>query len=204
MTSSYWLFQVPGPGDDASDGRRGVPLGRGRQRHVEAEWTRLSKNFTTAGYRDGISSGKEVALQEGVDVAFARNGAPRGREPGVLQGVATALLPPPVPLLPRRPACADASPGEIAEVSWISSRRAGADAQCGTDKVQGQGQAHPLTTCARSARNLNRCCLRQGLTSHWASTRRSTNSSELLADHAPQRHPDTAHNSRIAHDQTFP
>jgi hypothetical protein len=45
-----------------------------------------------AGYRDGISAGKEAALQEGFDAGFARTGAPRGRELGVLRGLAAALL----------------------------------------------------------------------------------------------------------------
>lgn len=45
-----------------------------------------------AGYRDGISAGKEAALQEGFDAGFARAGAPRGRELGVLRGLAAALL----------------------------------------------------------------------------------------------------------------
>lgn len=45
-----------------------------------------------AGYRDGISTGKEAALQEGFDAGFARTGAPRGRELGVLRGLAATLL----------------------------------------------------------------------------------------------------------------
>ena len=45
-----------------------------------------------AGYRDGISAGKETALQEGFDAGFAHTGAPRGRELGVLRGLAAALL----------------------------------------------------------------------------------------------------------------
>ena len=45
-----------------------------------------------AGYRDGISAGKEAALQEGFDAGFAHMGAPRGRELGVLRGLAAALL----------------------------------------------------------------------------------------------------------------
>ncbi|KAH9032784.1 hypothetical protein EDB85DRAFT_1954151, partial [Lactarius pseudohatsudake] len=60
--------------------------------HVKVEWTGFSKNFTNAGYRDGISSGKEAALQEALDATFARTGAPRERELGVLRGLATALL----------------------------------------------------------------------------------------------------------------
>ena len=45
-----------------------------------------------AGYRDGISAGKEAALQEGFDAGFARTGAPRGRELSILRGLAAALL----------------------------------------------------------------------------------------------------------------
>lgn len=44
------------------------------------------------GYREGITSGKESALQEGFDDGFARIGAPLGRELGLLRGVASALL----------------------------------------------------------------------------------------------------------------
>jgi hypothetical protein len=45
-----------------------------------------------AGYRDGITAGKEGALQEGFDAGFAQAGAPRGRELGLLRGLASALL----------------------------------------------------------------------------------------------------------------
>jgi hypothetical protein len=45
-----------------------------------------------AGYRDGISAGKEAALQEGFDAGFTDTGAPRGRELGILRGLAAALL----------------------------------------------------------------------------------------------------------------
>ncbi|KAI0301222.1 hypothetical protein B0F90DRAFT_1817224 [Multifurca ochricompacta] len=60
--------------------------------HTEAEWTRLSSGFQNAGYRDGITEGKEGALQEGFDSGFARAGAPRGRELGLLRGLASSLL----------------------------------------------------------------------------------------------------------------
>ncbi|KAI0288094.1 hypothetical protein BC826DRAFT_1040622 [Russula brevipes] len=60
--------------------------------HAEAEWTRLSSGFQNAGYRDGITAGKEGALQEGFDAGFAQAGAPRGRELGLLRGLASALL----------------------------------------------------------------------------------------------------------------
>jgi hypothetical protein len=77
---------------------------------AEAEWTRLSSGFQTvsppspykttnhvldksqAGYREGITAGKEGALQEGFDTGFAQTGGPLGRELGLLRGVASALL----------------------------------------------------------------------------------------------------------------
>ncbi|KAH9162717.1 hypothetical protein EDB89DRAFT_616354 [Lactarius sanguifluus] len=89
--------------------------------------------------------------------------------------------------------------------SWISSRRCASGptrrlrsctAPVLTPSVirtrcRGRGKANPLMTCARSARSSNRCCLRQGLTSHWASARRSTNRGSFLrgsrcADPAPR------------------
>ena len=45
-----------------------------------------------AGYREGITAGKESALQEGFDAGFAQVGAPLGRELGILRGVASALV----------------------------------------------------------------------------------------------------------------
>ena len=45
-----------------------------------------------AGYREGITAGKEGALQEGFDAGFAQTGAPLGRELGLLRGLASALL----------------------------------------------------------------------------------------------------------------
>ncbi len=65
-----------------------------------------------AGYRDGISAGKEAALQEGFDAGFARTGAPRGRELGVLRGLAAALL-----LRLTR-----SSPGPAAELAQTQAR----------------------------------------------------------------------------------
>lgn len=44
------------------------------------------------GYREGITAGKESALQEGFDDGFAHAGAPIGHELGVLRGIASALL----------------------------------------------------------------------------------------------------------------
>lgn len=45
-----------------------------------------------AGYREGITAGKEGALQEGFDAGFAQTGALLGRELGLLRGLASALL----------------------------------------------------------------------------------------------------------------
>ncbi|KAF9529107.1 hypothetical protein CPB83DRAFT_928077 [Crepidotus variabilis] len=60
--------------------------------HQEAEWTKLSNDFTNAGYREGITAGKESALQEGFDTGYADVGAPIGRELGILRGMATVTL----------------------------------------------------------------------------------------------------------------
>ncbi|KIM78529.1 hypothetical protein PILCRDRAFT_98408 [Piloderma croceum F 1598] len=57
----------------------------------EAEWTRISNEFTNTGYREGITAGKESALQEGFDDGFAHVGVPLGHELGILRGIASAL-----------------------------------------------------------------------------------------------------------------
>jgi len=49
--------------------------------------------FTDAGYREGITAGKERTLQAGFDSGFASVGAPIGRELGILRGITSALLP---------------------------------------------------------------------------------------------------------------
>lgn len=72
------------PWDDSPSG--------GTTHAAEAEWTRLSSGFQNAGYREGITAGKEGALQEGFDTGFAQTGGPLGRELGLLRGVASALL----------------------------------------------------------------------------------------------------------------
>ena len=45
-----------------------------------------------AGYREGITTGKQDALQQGFDQGFAAPGVPIGRALGQLRGVASALL----------------------------------------------------------------------------------------------------------------
>ncbi|KAH9022331.1 hypothetical protein EDB85DRAFT_1996438 [Lactarius pseudohatsudake] len=101
--------------------------------HAETEWTGLSTNFTTAGYRDGISSGKEAALEEGFDAGFARTGAPRGRELGPAQTRVREIV--------DKLAAVHFRPDEEA----AAVHKADADAQCGaaSDEVQGQGQGPP-------------------------------------------------------------
>ncbi|KII90576.1 hypothetical protein PLICRDRAFT_106317 [Plicaturopsis crispa FD-325 SS-3] len=59
---------------------------------TDASWAKISSEFTNAGYREGITAGKESALQEGFDDAFARVGAPIGRELGLLRGYASAAI----------------------------------------------------------------------------------------------------------------
>ncbi|KAH7910841.1 hypothetical protein BJ138DRAFT_60868 [Hygrophoropsis aurantiaca] len=58
----------------------------------EADWTKISNEFTNSGYREGIIAGKESALQEGFDSGFANVGVPLGRELGLLRGAASAIL----------------------------------------------------------------------------------------------------------------
>ncbi|KAJ7041185.1 hypothetical protein C8F04DRAFT_1208450 [Mycena alexandri] len=58
----------------------------------DIEWTNISSEFTTVGYREGITAGKESALQEGFDTGFATVGAPLGHEIGFLRGMASALV----------------------------------------------------------------------------------------------------------------
>lgn len=77
----------------------------------DAEWSKLSSEFTNvrvssrvlfnlsfandplkAGYREGITAGKEAFLQSGFDSGFAEVGVPIGRELGHLRGIAAALL----------------------------------------------------------------------------------------------------------------
>jgi len=58
----------------------------------ELEWTRLSSEFTKTGYREGITAGKESALQEGFDQGFAMAGVPIGRELGLMRGTVSAIL----------------------------------------------------------------------------------------------------------------
>ncbi|KAH9022315.1 hypothetical protein EDB85DRAFT_1996236 [Lactarius pseudohatsudake] len=112
----------------------------------DKQWTDLSTNFTNAGYRDGISSGKEAALQEGFNVGFARTGASRGRELGVLRGLAAALL---LHLSRSSPAAQPAQTqvreivDKLAAVRLRPDEEAAALHRAGADEVQGQGQSPP-------------------------------------------------------------
>ncbi|KAJ3805425.1 hypothetical protein EV368DRAFT_69488 [Lentinula lateritia] len=58
----------------------------------DTEWSKMSSEFTTTGYREGITAGKEAAVQEGFDTGFATIGTPIGREIGMLRGMVSALL----------------------------------------------------------------------------------------------------------------
>ncbi|KAK0476070.1 hypothetical protein IW261DRAFT_1339996 [Armillaria novae-zelandiae] len=57
----------------------------------ETEWNKMSSEFINTGYREGITAGKEAALQEGFDAGFAQVGAPIGHELGLLRGIASVL-----------------------------------------------------------------------------------------------------------------
>ncbi|KAG5646179.1 hypothetical protein DXG03_004232 [Asterophora parasitica] len=58
----------------------------------EAEWTKMSEEFTNTGYREGITAGKEASVQEGFNTGFADVGAPLGRDLGLIRGKSSALL----------------------------------------------------------------------------------------------------------------
>ena len=58
----------------------------------DSEWSKLSSDFVNAGYREGITAGKEGALQEGFDEGFAQTGAPIGRDLGMLRGFSSAIV----------------------------------------------------------------------------------------------------------------
>ncbi|KAJ2933159.1 hypothetical protein H1R20_g3887, partial [Candolleomyces eurysporus] len=58
----------------------------------ESHWEKLSSDFTNTGYREGITAGKEGALQEGFDSGFAQTGAPLGRQVGRMRGISAAIL----------------------------------------------------------------------------------------------------------------
>jgi Essential protein Yae1, N terminal len=69
-----------------------------------------------AGYREGITAGKEGALQEGFDSGFEQTGAPIGRRVGRARGMASALL----TLFNDQPAGLD--PQMAAELRTISNQ----------------------------------------------------------------------------------
>ncbi|KAH9054021.1 hypothetical protein EDB83DRAFT_2225632 [Lactarius deliciosus] len=201
--------------------------------YAEAEWTGLSTNFTTAGYREGISSGKEVALQEGFDVGFARTGAACGRELGIIRGPAAVLL----LHLSRSSPAAQPAQTRVREIvdkhaavrfrpdeEATALHRADADAQCSADEVQGQVQSPPADDLRALRTQLESVLLEAGLNVPLGGrlggvrTEASflqvcdsrctlaipTRPTVLSLDRAAPSHPDTTHNSRIAHDWTFP
>ena len=45
-----------------------------------------------AGYREGITAGKEASSQEGFDAGYANVGVPLGRQLGLLRGVSSVIL----------------------------------------------------------------------------------------------------------------
>ncbi|GAA6004592.1 hypothetical protein JCM11491_002161 [Sporobolomyces phaffii] len=55
------------------------------------EWDKLSSRYSDAGYRDGITAGKNANLQAGFDQGFAL-AAPYARELGALRGIAASVL----------------------------------------------------------------------------------------------------------------
>ncbi|BGP15066.1 hypothetical protein JCM10213_002790 [Rhodosporidiobolus nylandii] len=57
----------------------------------QAEWDKLANRYNDAGYRDGITAGKNARLQNGFDQGFAL-ASPYARELGALRGIAASLL----------------------------------------------------------------------------------------------------------------
>ncbi|KDQ11434.1 hypothetical protein BOTBODRAFT_35320 [Botryobasidium botryosum FD-172 SS1] len=55
---------------------------------ADREWEQMSAAYTNAGYREGVTAGKEAAVQTGFDDGFADVGAPLGRQVGLLRGIA--------------------------------------------------------------------------------------------------------------------
>ncbi|KAH8112035.1 hypothetical protein DFH11DRAFT_532854 [Phellopilus nigrolimitatus] len=83
--------------DNEDDGLDGIaeftqPIQSEGEEIASREWSRMSDQFTSAGYREGITAGKESALQGGFDRGFADVGAPVGRHVGNLRGLAAGLL----------------------------------------------------------------------------------------------------------------
>ncbi|KAH8097032.1 hypothetical protein BXZ70DRAFT_1000979 [Cristinia sonorae] len=68
------------------------PWGDNPKSIQDSEWSKISSDFQNAGYREGITAGKESHLQQGFDEGFAQTGAPLGREIGLLRGAASAIL----------------------------------------------------------------------------------------------------------------
>ncbi|KAF9484176.1 hypothetical protein BDN70DRAFT_789102, partial [Pholiota conissans] len=85
----------------------------------DAEWSRISSDFTNVGYREGITAGKEAASQEGFDEGFANVGVPIGRELGLLRGIATVIL---FSLKASPDSCARDAIAEAQEISSLLSR----------------------------------------------------------------------------------
>ncbi|GAA6037812.1 hypothetical protein JCM8097_005051 [Rhodosporidiobolus ruineniae] len=57
----------------------------------QQEWDKLANRYNDAGYRDGITNGKNAKLQHGFDQGFAQ-ASPYARELGALRGIAASLL----------------------------------------------------------------------------------------------------------------
>jgi hypothetical protein len=84
--------------------------------------------FPQAGYREGITAGKESALQEGFNEGFALTGVPIGRELGLARGILSALLLSPLlNTLPSDSDTADQIKSETQEINAHLSRITFAD-----------------------------------------------------------------------------
>ncbi|KAI5117725.1 hypothetical protein M0805_006210 [Coniferiporia weirii] len=87
------MYDFTDSGDADKDDALGESLDQpGHSAESEREWSRMSDQFVNAGYREGITAGKESALQGGFDGGFAEVGAPIGRHIGTLRGLAAGVL----------------------------------------------------------------------------------------------------------------
>ncbi|BGP39086.1 hypothetical protein JCM10450v2_003038 [Rhodotorula kratochvilovae] len=78
--------------DDEPHHASGAPSSTAHSGQIsQQEWEKLSTRYSDAGYRDGITAGKNERLQAGFDEGFAL-AAPYARELGALRGIAASLL----------------------------------------------------------------------------------------------------------------
>ncbi|GAA5971783.1 hypothetical protein JCM11641_001511 [Rhodosporidiobolus odoratus] len=81
----------PWMSDDEVDPSSGAVSFQAPDQISRQEWDKLASRYSDAGYRDGITAGKNSRLQAGFDQGFAI-ASPYARELGALRGTAAGLL----------------------------------------------------------------------------------------------------------------